>query len=118
MPKAELISRLLTEWLEDRGYLPQKSRATQSDVHAHLPEFRIETIIYDIKRNRSYSKKAEVPAQGAQSAFQVSTAQPDLAGATALPCSSFGLDEQPELLRRAVRLTPDPSISLLFVGVG
>ena len=26
MPKAELNSRLLTEWLEDSGYLPQTSR--------------------------------------------------------------------------------------------
>jgi len=34
MPKAELISRLLIEWLEDSGYLPQTSRATPSDDHA------------------------------------------------------------------------------------
>jgi hypothetical protein len=33
MPKAELISRLLTEWLEDSGYLPQTSRSKQSDDH-------------------------------------------------------------------------------------
>jgi hypothetical protein len=31
MPKAELVSRLITEWLEDNGYLPRTSRLDKSD---------------------------------------------------------------------------------------
>lgn len=34
MSKAELISRLLTEWLEDNGYLPQTSRQNRSNHRA------------------------------------------------------------------------------------
>jgi hypothetical protein len=34
MPKAELISRLITEWLEDNGYLSRTSRLDKSDDRA------------------------------------------------------------------------------------
>ena len=34
IPRAELLSRLLTEWLEDSGYLAQTSRQNRRDDHA------------------------------------------------------------------------------------